>query len=146
LIHIKTINDTTHSNGFVQEFNMVKLAAKFVTVAAVMVGLISIGWAEDTDAGKTAYLSSCGPCHGADAKGSGLFSVELKLKEPPPPLTGLAKRNDGMFPANAVSEIIDGRKLLAVHGTREMPIWGFDVMVRGRIAAIVDYLERIPVM
>ena len=103
---------------------MVKLAAKFVMIAAVIVGLISVGWAEDTDAGKAAHLSSCGSCHGVDAKGSGVFSVELKLKEPPSPSTGLAKRNDGMFPANAVSEIMDGRKLLAAHGTREMPILG----------------------
>ena len=66
--------------------------------------------------------------------------MELKLKEPPPDLTGLAKRNDGVFPARAVNEIIDGRTLLAAHGTR---IWGFDVMVRSRIAAIVDYLSRI---
>ena len=48
-----------------------------------------------------------------------------------------------MFPARAVNEIIDGTALLAAHGTREMPIWGFDVMVRSRIMAIVDYLKRI---
>ena len=63
---------------------------------------------EHTDAGKTAYLlSSCAPCHGVDAKGSGVFSVELKLKEPPPDLTGLAKRDGGVLPARAVNEIID---------------------------------------
>jgi hypothetical protein len=42
-----------------------------------------------------------------------------------------------------VNEIIDGRTLIAAHGTREMPIWGFDVMVRNRIVEIVDYLNRI---
>ena len=61
----------------------------------------------------------------------------------PPGPTGLAKRNDGVFPARAVNEIIDGTALLAAHGTRELPIWGFDVMVRSRIMAIVDYLKRI---
>jgi hypothetical protein len=55
----------------------------------------------------------------------------------------LAKRNDGEFPIAAVNEIIDGRTLIAAHGTREMPIWGFDVMVRNRIVEIVDYLNRI---
>jgi len=121
---------------------MPKTALKWLIVAAVAAGFNSSGWTQD-DPGKTAYLSSCAPCHGVDAKGSGVFSVELKLKEPPPDLTGLAKRNDGVFPARAVNEIIDGRTPLAAHGTREMPIWGFDVMVRSRIAAIVDYLSRI---
>ena len=122
---------------------MTKAAIQCLIVANAMVGLNAAGWAQGIDAGKTAYLSSCAPCHGVDAKGNGVFSAELKLNEPPPALTGLAKRNDGVFPARAVYEIIDGTALLAAHGTREMPIWGFDVMVRSRIAAIVDYLSRI---
>jgi len=99
------------------------------------------GYAQDTDAGKTAYLSSCAPCHGTDANGDGLLNVVLKT--PAPDLTHLAKRNDGTFPVAAVTEIIDGRTLIAAHGRREMPIWGFDVMVRSRISLIVDYLNRI---
>ena len=53
------------------------------------------------------------------------------------------QRNDGVFPIAAVNEIIDGRLLIAAHGNREMPIWGFDIMVRSRISVIVDYLNRI---
>ena len=88
------------------------------------------------DAGKAAYLSSCAACHGVDAKGGGFVSAVLKT--PAPDLTTLAKRNDGVFPIAAVSEIIDGRMLIAAHGNREMPIWGMDVMVQSRIAVIVD--------
>ena len=47
------------------------------------------------------------------------------------------------IPIAAVNEIIDGRTLIAAHGNREMPIWGFDVMGRSRISVIVDYLNRI---
>ena len=122
---------------------MTKAAVKYLTFLSLIVCFAASGRAEDIDRGKTAYLASCGPCHGADAKGSGVFSVELKLKEPPPPLTGLAKRNDGVFPAHAVFEIINGGKIIDAHGTREMPIWGFDVMVQSRASAIVDYLTRI---
>jgi mono/diheme cytochrome c family protein len=129
--------------GLLARVGVAELVVKFVTIASVIGGLASVGWSEDIDAGKTAYLSSCGPCHGTDAKGSGVFSMELKLKEPPPPLTRLAKRNDGVFPAHAVFEIINGEKIVDAHGTREMPIWGFDVMVQSRAAAIVDYLTRI---
>jgi hypothetical protein len=65
------------------------------------------------------------------------------LKMPPADLTTLTRRNDGIFPIAAVNEIIHGRALIAAHGNREMPIWGFDVMVRSRISVIVDYLNRI---
>ena len=116
----------------------------------VMAGLLSIlimsgnfgsAYSQDIDAGKTAYLSSCAPCHGVDADGDGFLNAVLKT--PAPDLTHLAKRNDGTFPIAAVTEIIDGRTLIAAHGKREMPIWGFDVMVRNRISLIVDYLNRI---
>ncbi len=120
---------------------MRKSAFKWLMIAAVITGFNTPGWAQSVDAGKTAYLSSCGPCHGVDGKGDGFISAVLKV--PPPDLTMLAKRNDGVFPIAAVNEIIDGRLLIAAHGNREMPIWGFDIMVRSRISVIVDYLNRI---
>ena len=71
----------------------------------------------------------------------------------------LAKKNGGVFPVNAVYEVIDGRKSVNAHGTREMPIWGFvyqpspyqmlnpsldtEVAVFARELAIIDYLNRI---
>jgi mono/diheme cytochrome c family protein len=106
-----------------------------------IVGYGSAVRAQEADAGKTAYLSNCAPCHGAEAKGDGFLNSVLKV--PAPDLTTLAQRNDGVFPIAAVTEIIDGRTLIAAHGNREMPIWGFDVMTRNRISIIVDYLNRI---
>jgi mono/diheme cytochrome c family protein len=118
-------------------------AAKGLLIASVIIGFNTQGWAQDADAGKTAFLLSCAPCHGTDAKGNGVFAAELKLKTPPPDLTGIAKRNGGIFPTNAVYEIVEGLTFVAAHGTREMPIWGFDVIVRSRIPSIVDYLRRV---
>ncbi len=120
---------------------MTKGAVRWLIIANMAVGFSAPGWSQGSEAGKTAYLSSCAPCHGADAKGSGFLSAVLKT--PPADLTTLAKRNDGVFPIAAVNEIIDGRTFVAAHGTREMPIWGFDVMVRNRIAEIIDYLNYI---
>lgn len=71
-----------------------------------------------------------------------------------PNLRQLAERNDGVFPADAVSGYIDGRNLPAAHGDRAMPVWGrvFDTTSRivtdaesaeQRIAQIVEYLESI---
>ena len=120
---------------------MTKPAVKWLMVATMIVGFSAAGRTQGIDAEKTAYLSSCAPCHGEDAKGNGVLSPVLKV--PSADLTTLARRNDGIFPIAAVNEIIDGRTLIAAHGTREMPIWGFDVMVRSRIAEIIDYLNYI---
>jgi len=116
---------------------------KWLAIAAGVIALTapSPARAQDADPGKTAYLASCAACHGADGKGDGFLNSVLKT--PPADLTTLAKRNDGLFPIAAVREIIDGQTLIAAHGSREMPIWGFDVMVRSRIALILDYLSRI---
>jgi mono/diheme cytochrome c family protein len=113
--------------------------------------------AQEIDVGKTEFQSSCAACHGADGKGKGPLSGALKSAAPD--LTMLAKKNNGVLPVNAVYEMIDGRKQVEAHGTREMPIWGFRYMpspyeavnpspateaaIRVRIVAIVDYLNRI---
>jgi hypothetical protein len=83
----------------------------------------------------------------------------------------LAKKNNGVFPTNAAYEIIYGLKTIPAHGTREMPIWGYqfnpmtnlphdvdlsywrwrmfgpepssEVVARTRILAVIDYLSRV---
>ena len=80
-------------------------------------------WSQNIDLGEMEYLSSCAACHGVDGNGKGPLSAELK--SPPADLTILAKRNGGVLPVNAIYEVIDERKSVKAHGTREMPIWGF---------------------
>jgi mono/diheme cytochrome c family protein len=114
---------------------------KLLRVITWLFALIGHGWAEDAVPGKIDYLSSCAACHGEDGKGDGILASVLKV--PPADLTTLAGRNGGFFPLSAVTEIIDGRTLIAAHGTRKMPMWGSDVRARNRIPTIVDYLIRI---
>jgi hypothetical protein len=71
------------------------------------------------------------------------------LKTRPTDLTVLAKNNNGVFPYNAVYEIIDGRNsTISSHGTREMPIWGYRFTppqafrFKNRILAVIDYINR----
>jgi mono/diheme cytochrome c family protein len=146
---------------------MIKCVVKYFIITSLTAGLTAAAQAEDFDIGKSEFQSSCASCHGADAKGKGPVSDHLKI--PPPDLTVLAKNNNGVFPVNAVYEIIDGLKTIPTHGTREMPIWGErfnpiinlphyvdpsywkmsgpeqspEVIVRTRILAVIDYLNRV---
>jgi len=110
------------------------------------------------DLGKREYLNKCAACHGASGRGDGSFSDMLTRR--PADLTGLAKRNNGIFPVARVYEVIEGGG--SAHGSRDMPVFGLDykvqaaeyyhdvpydpeVYVRGRILSLVEYLNRIQV-
>lgn len=64
----------------------------------------------------------CAACHGEEGKGDGPKSFGLSA--PPPDLTKLTARNGGSFPREKLAEVIDGRADIALHGGREMPVWG----------------------
>ena len=82
----------------------------------------NIGGKENFDA-ECLYLSSCSPCHGISGDGSGPLAASLKSKVPP--LNNLADRYSGIyFPERFLIEVVDGRKNMPSHVTREMPIWG----------------------
>ena len=91
--------------------------------AALGVAFAGQPWAEArSELGKQEYESNCVACHGATGKGDGYFAQYLKL--PMPDLTTIQQRNGGVFPADRMVEIIDGRHALKGHGPRQMPIWG----------------------
>ncbi len=144
---------------------MKKAAFKWVIIASAVVGFGTCAFAQDIDVGKMEYQSGCAACHGVDGKGRRTLIAALKSNITD--LTVLTKNNHGVFPVNAVYEVIDGRKSISSHGTREMPIWGYrftppqafnlkqaqeyiysppaspEGVVHGRILAVVDYLNRI---
>jgi mono/diheme cytochrome c family protein len=73
--------------------------------------------------GKIIFDQVCAPCHGKDARGTG--PVAPSLKTPPADLTKIeARHGSGPFPWQEITDFIDGRKDIAAHGSREMPIWG----------------------
>jgi mono/diheme cytochrome c family protein len=89
---------------------------------------VTIGPSGQVITGKLEFRRYCAQCHGMDATGNGPVAGALKKK--PANLTTLAKNNGGVFPEERVREYIDGRKTVASHGTREMPIWGNEFMYR----------------
>jgi len=46
-----------------------------------------------------------------------------------PDLTRLARREGGQLDVGKISEIIDGRSVVVAHGTRYMPVWGYEFWV-----------------
>jgi mono/diheme cytochrome c family protein len=104
-------------------------------------------------AGRDVYLRYCASCHGEDARGGG--PVAATLKRAPSDLTTLAARSGGRFDEPYVMSTIDGRRAVAEHGGREMPVWGavFEEEHQGepfqayvgllQTRALVDYLRSI---
>ena len=130
-------------------------------LAAALLATTGVAMAiEPVDLGKRDYNLKCASCHGLTGKGDGYFQPLLTVA--PSNLSVLTKKNNGVFPTDRVVQTIDGRTDVSAHGPREMPIWGrdyalmggeiyFDVpydgnaFVRGRILALVDYLNRLQI-
>jgi mono/diheme cytochrome c family protein len=112
------------------------------------------------DLGRREFEDNCATCHGMEARGDG--PMRPFLVRPPTDLTTLAQRNGGSFPRTRIADLIDGRGLEqpGSHGTRDMPVWGRiyreqseaqtrgtpfppEWSVRGRIVALVDYLQTL---
>ena len=78
--------------------------------------------------GPELFARFCASCHGPGAQGDGPVAPSLKVMIPD--LTELAKRSGGKFPEQRVREIIDGRAVLPAHGSRPMPVWGYELEAR----------------
>jgi cbb3-type cytochrome c oxidase subunit III len=101
--------------------------------------------------GARLYRENCASCHGQSGAGNGPMLPHLS--SPPSDLRILSARNNGVFPRMEVTRQIDGRDMSAVHGSSEMPVWGWKFshadndkrdpvqQTRARITALVDHLE-----
>lgn len=74
--------------------------------------------------GKELYDRFCASCHGVTGRGDGPVASSLKVEVPD--LTLIARRAKGAYPRDRIEKIIDGRYIVAAHGSRTMPVWGED--------------------
>ena len=131
-----------------------------LSAIAVMAGYLWTAGASAFDvftlgdySGAELFERFCASCHGASARGDG--PVAPSLSTAVPDLTGITLRY-GEFPAALVRDVIDGRGVeVRAHGTREMPVWGYEfwveeggdvvaqTAVRDAINKLVDYLRSI---
>jgi mono/diheme cytochrome c family protein len=101
--------------------------------------------------GPDVFAFYCAPCHGADGKGRG--PVAAALKTPPADLTGLSRRNGGVFPRREVQAFVTNGRPVSAHGSSDMPVWGptfralepSDPLVKARLKNVVDYLASLQV-
>lgn len=108
--------------------NPVLIAGLLVLTFVALVA--TVAWAEPETmfdaaaavAGKGIYTTHCASCHGVDGKGTG--EVAQFLTVTPTDLTRLRYAYEGEFPLSEIIAVIDGRKFIKGHGSREMPIWG----------------------
>jgi mono/diheme cytochrome c family protein len=103
--------------------------------------------------GAQLYRRFCASCHGASGMGDGPVAPSLNVMVPD--LTHIARRHSGEFPADLVRRIIDGRTVQIPHGTREMPVWGYEFRKAGEgdsdagtaadqlVGRVLDYLRTI---
>lgn len=103
--------------------------------------------------GEELFGRFCASCHGEKAHGDG--PVARSLNTVVPDLT-LIRARYGDFPAMLIRDTIDGRGVdIRAHGTRAMPVWGYEFWVeeggdvvaqnavREAINKLVDYLRTI---
>src|SRR3984893_919428 len=106
-----------------------KILFACLLVAIGAAGLIARAGTDNTlpsnrvPSGKAMYTQYCSSCHGMDAQGFGPYASMLKV--PPANLTTLARRHDGKFPYDYVSNILRfGPGPTILHGSADMPAWG----------------------
>jgi hypothetical protein len=107
--------------------------------------------AEPAVSGRALYTTYCRSCHGPEGRGDGI--IRDYLRRPPTNLRVIAQRSNGVFPAEWVRRVIDGREPVKTHGESQMPVWGdaFSASDAGggprdpreRINALVAYVESI---
>lgn len=105
------------------------------------------------ESGAALYRLNCASCHGAEGRGDGPVAKSMAVTVPD--LTRIAGRHGGSFPKEEVARIIDGLSPLAAHGSRQMPVWGYEffdprlddeaaiALANERVNRLVEFLASI---
>jgi mono/diheme cytochrome c family protein len=122
-------------------------------LAALPVSMPAPAQAFDEYSGEYTFQRYCASCHGESGKGDGPVASGIPIRVPD--LTTLQARMGDSFPEDVLRRIIDGRNAVIYHGTRYMPVWGYEFWVeegaddaaRQRVdrivAQLVEYLRSI---
>ena len=107
----------------------------------------------DEYSGEETFFRFCASCHGPSGQGDGPVAAGLPINVPD--LSTLQQRQGERFPEDTLRKIIDGRDIVVYHGTRYMPVWGYEFWVEEGADAeaeqrveiiirnLIDYIESI---
>jgi hypothetical protein len=136
-----------------EETAMRKLVLAFALVGTYLVMPVVFAQGFAAYSGEDLYQRFCASCHGPEGRGNGPVASSLAVLVPD--LTRLYQRRGNHFPAAEIREVIDGRSVVIAHGTRYMPVWGYEFWVeeggdvvaeeeaRIMIDRLVNFLESI---
>ena len=105
-------------------FNLIALR---VAVLALLYSASLSAQVIDEYSGEETFYRFCASCHGPSGQGDGPVAAGLPITVPD--LTTLKKRQGEKFPEETLRKIIDGRDIVVYHGTRYMPVWGYEFWV-----------------
>ncbi|HXR88889.1 MAG TPA: c-type cytochrome [Steroidobacteraceae bacterium] len=136
-----------------------KVPRSAIVTLALMVITTLVGCADelcmnlsDRYSGAILFKLHCASCHGEDARGNGPVAEYLNVKVPD--LTQISAAHGGTFPEEEVFRIIDGQAEMHAHGTRHMPVWGYEffgqqadderahAQAAEKVDALVNYLRK----
>lgn len=128
---------------------------RLFTFIAMMLAATTFSAMADVAAGEAEYMKFCANCHGETGAGDGPLAGILTVEVPD--VTLLAQANEGEFPFLETLMVIDGRTGVRGHGFNMPPwgdryerealdeagVYGAEMIVRGRLLSLVEYLESI---
>jgi len=129
------------------------MSLRTLVAATVLISASAFADEPIAQSGEENYEQFCAACHGESGTGDG--PVAGSLTKAVPDLTQIAKNNDGVFPFKEVRSRIDGRWDIEAHGTKMMPVWGYEFWMAGDagnfeeenvlkiLNGIVEYIESL---
>ena len=120
---------------------MRKVLLGFVLVGLHLVGSAAYAQGFAAYSGEELFQRFCAACHGAEGRGDGPVASSLAVLVPD--LTRLYQRRGNMFPAAEIREVIDGRSVVIAHGTRYMPVWGYEFWLEEGADVVAEEEARI---
>lgn len=118
---------------------MKKLALAMLTAASFLAcSALAADYSSLT--GEQLYHRFCAACHGLEAAGDGPVADSFRIEVPD--LRFISRRNQGQFPGRRIEEIIDGRTMIPAHGSRVMPVWGYEFWTQAGSDSQAEYQTR----
>lgn len=104
---------------------------RMITVVLLLLNFVLSGPAAAQSfadySGRDLFMRFCASCHGVTGVGDGPVAQGMSVMVPD--LTRLRARSGGNLDTAKLRDIIDGRSVVVAHGTRTMPVWGYEFWV-----------------